>query len=66
MMYIEGAVLLIFPQGKGPLFQKWKRCTFSDFTACFSASRSEIHMVEDGSGHCDTPRPLRPAIPLKR
>lgn len=45
-MFSEGVVLLIFPRGEGPLFQKWMRSTFSDFTACFSAS--EIHMVGDG------------------
>lgn len=45
-MYIEGVVLLIFPRGEGPFFQKWMRSTFCDFTTCFSAS--EIHMVGDG------------------
>lgn len=48
-MFSEGVVLLIFPRGEGPLFQKMDEVYFySDFfTACFSASRSEIHMVED-------------------
>lgn len=59
-MYIEGVVLLIFPRGEGPFFQKWMRSTFCDFTASFSAS--EIHMVGDGDMTLWPPPPPRDSI----